>query len=123
MKEKIWGFCVILGIMFVCSALLLAVITTLVWKMDGNSRVLSIGIILTYILSNIIGGFLAGKLMGRQKFFWGVVAGGMYFLLLLLVGVLLMGTVLVGNVQVVSCGLICVVSGMLGGMLAPAQKE
>lgn len=123
MKRKMWGFCIILGIMFVCSMLLLGAITTLVWKMDGNSHVLSIGIILTYILSNIIGGFLTGKMMGHQKFFWGVVTGVAYFLILVAVGVLLMGTELAGNMQVVSCGLMCVVSGMLGGMLAPAQKS
>lgn len=94
----------------------------LVWKMDGGSNILSIGVILTYILSNILGGFLVGKMMGQQKFFWGVVIGAVYFLVLLVVGVLLMDTKFSGNMQIVSSAMMCVISGMLGGMLAPGQK-
>lgn len=84
---------------------------------------LSIGVILTYILSNILGGFLVGKVMGRQKFFWGVVIGGIYYAVLVVVGVFLMGTPISGNMQLVSGGMMCVISGMLGGMLAPGEKN
>lgn len=122
MKQKMGNFFVILGIMFVCSMILLGIITMLVWKMDGGNNILSVGVILTYILSNILGGFLVGKMMGQQKFFWGVVVGAVYFLVLLVVGVLLMDTKLSGNMQIVSSAMMCVISGMLGGMLAPGSK-
>ena len=92
----------ILGIMFICSMLLLGMITVIVWKMDGGSNILSIGVILTYILSNILGGFLVGRMMGRQKFFWGVIIGAVYFLILLVAGVVLMDTKISGNMQIVS---------------------
>ena len=122
MKQKLGNFFVILGIMFVCSMLLLGMITVIVWKIDGGSNILSIGVILTYILSNILGGFLVGKMMGQQKFFWGVVIGAVYFLVLLVAGVLLMDTRLSGNMQIISSAMMCVISGMLGGMLAPGQR-
>lgn len=123
MKHKVGNFLVILGIMFVCSMIMLGIISLLIWKMDGGSNVLCIGIILTYILSNILGGFLAGKMMGRQKFFWGVVIGAIYFLVLLLAGIGLVGTKLSGNMQLISGAMMCVISGMLGGMLAPGGKN
>lgn len=123
MKNKIGNFFIILGIMFLCSLFMLGVLTLIIWKMDGGSNVLSVGVILIYILSNALGGFLVGKMMGQQKFFWGVVIGAAYFLVLLLIGIGLMETKINGNMQLVSGALVCVISGMLGGMIAPGGKN
>lgn len=123
MKNKLCNFFVILGIMFVSSMIMLGILTLLVWKMDGGSNVLCIGIILTYILSNILGGFLVGKLMGKQKFFWGVVIGTIYFLVLLVAGVFIMKIKVSGNMQLISGAMMCIISGMLGGMIAPGEKS
>ena len=123
MKNKIGNFFIILGIMLLCSLLMLGVLTLIIWKMDGGSNVLSVGVILIYILSNALGGFLVGKMMGQQKFFWGVVIGAAYFLVLLLIGIGLMETKINGNMQLVSGALVCVISGMLGGMIAPGGKN
>ena len=123
MKNKIGHLFIILGIMFLCSLLMLGVLTLIIWKMDGGSNVLSVGVILIYILSNALGGFLVGKMMGQQKFFWGVVIGAAYFLVLLLIGIGLMETKINGNMQLVSGALVCVISGMLGGMIAPGGKN
>ena len=91
MKNKIGNFFIILGIMFLCSLFMLGILTLIIWKMDGGSNVLSVGVIVIYILSNVLGGFLVGKMMGQQKFFWGVVIGAAYFLILFLIGVGVMG--------------------------------
>lgn len=123
MKNKLVNFLIILGIMFICSFLLLGILTLIIWKMDGNSSVLCVGVIMIYILSNALGGFLIGKMIGQQKFFWGVVIGAAYFLILLLAGVGLMGTEVNGNMQLVSGAMVCIISGMLGGMVAPAEKK
>lgn len=122
MKNKIGNFLIILGIMFVCSLIMLAVLTLLIWKMDGGSNVLSVGVIAIYIVSNVLGGFLIGRMMGQQKFFWGVVIGAAYFLILFIVGVGLMETKINGNMQLISSAMVCIISGMLGGMAAPARK-
>ena len=70
-----------------------------------------------------LGGFLVGKMMGQQKFFWGVVIGAAYFLILFLIGVGVMGTKINGNMQIISGAMVCVISGMLGGMIAPGGKS
>ena len=123
MKNKIGNFFIILGIMFLCSLLMLGILTLIIWKMDGGSNVLSVGVIVIYILSNALGGFLVGKMMGQQKFFWGVVIGAAYFLVLFLIGVGLMQTKVNGNMQIISGAMVCVISVMLGGMVAPGGKN
>lgn len=123
MKNKIGNFFIILGIMFLCSLFMLGILTLIIWKMDGGSNVLSVGVIVIYILSNVLGGFLVGKMMGQQKFFWGVVIGAAYFLILFLIGVGVMGTKINGNMQIISGAMVCVISGMLGGMIAPGGKS
>lgn len=124
MNQKMFcKFLVVLGIMLICSAVLLAVLSMIIWKMDGNGGVLCAGVMLTYVLSSMLGGFLMGKMMGKQKFFWGVMAGLMYFLVLLVTGVCLLDIRINGNMQLVSGGLACVISGMLGGMFAPGKEK
>lgn len=122
MKNKIRNFFVILGIMFLCSMILLGILSVLIWKMDGAGNVLCAGVIIVYILTNVLGGFLVGKMMGQQKFFWGVLMGASYFLIIMLAGVCLAETKLTGNMQLISGAMICIISGMLGGMLAPGTK-
>lgn len=122
MKNKLRNFFIILGIMFLCSLIMLGILTVVIWKMDGGSSLLCVGVIMIYILSNSLGGFLVGKMMGQQKFFWGVIIGAAYFLILLLVGVGLMETKVNGNMQLISGAMVCIISGMLGGMVAPGEK-
>lgn len=62
-----------------------------------------------------------GQLKGKQKFLWGALIGFGYFLVLLLAGTLIYHQGLRMNFQTVSSGMICVVAGMIGGMLAPAD--
>ena len=123
MKNKVGSFFVILGIMFLCSMLLLAILSLLLWRMDGGSSLLSGGVIAVYILTNILGGFLTGKMMGQQKFFWGMLMGAVYFAILFFIGVCLMGTKISGNMQLISGAMVCVISAMIGGMLAPSRRE
>ena len=112
-----------MGIMFIVSFLLLLLLTAIIWKSDGSAGILNGGIVFIYAAVNLLGGLMTGKMMGKQKFFWGLVAGGIYFLVLAAVGVALGGTKLTGNPQLISGAFICMISGMLGGMLAPGQAK
>ena len=109
--------------MLLLSCLLLCILSALVWKMDGNLKLISGGIIAIYIITSFFGGVAIGKLFGRQKFFWGLLAGLLYFAILLLVGVFCAGTELQDNTRVFPGFMICSVSGMLGGMISPGETE
>lgn len=120
-KNKVRSYFIVLGGMFVVSFVLLLLLSFFVWKMDGAGNVLCAGILGVYIVTNVFGGFWVGRMMGQQKFFWGAATGGSYFLILLAAGVCLADAKLFGNTQLMTAALLCIISGMFGGMLAPAS--
>lgn len=122
MKSKnVIGFFVILMGMLVISAVILAVISAVMLNGHMNPGFISGGVIAAYVISSLIGGFCIGQIRGKQKFLWGALMGLGYFLVLLLVGNVIYHQGLTMNFQTISSGIICVVAGMIGGMLAPAD--
>lgn len=122
MKSKnVIGFFVILMGMLVISAVILAVISAVMLNGHMNPGFISGGVIAAYVISSLIGGFCIGQIRGKQKFLWGALMGLGYFLALLLVGNVIYHQGLTMNFQTISSGIICVVAGMIGGMLAPAD--
>ncbi|MBR1740770.1 MAG: TIGR04086 family membrane protein, partial [Lachnospiraceae bacterium] len=112
-----------LGVMLLLSCLLLGILSALVWKLDGNEKLVSGGIIAIYIITTFVGGFVMGNLFGKQKFFWGFLIGFLFFSVLLFAGTFLAGTELSGNGRVFPGFMICSVAGMFGGMLSPGKKK
>lgn len=104
------------------SALLLAVAAGILWKMNADAKAVSGTVVVVYVIVNFLGGFLIGGIQGKQKLFWGCALGLCYFAVLLLAGVWLLGTELSGNSWIFSGLMICAVTGMLGGMLAPVKS-
>lgn len=122
MKSKnVIGFFAILMGMLVVSAVILAIISAVMLNGHMNSGFVSGGVIAAYVISSLMGGFCIGQIKGKQKFLWGALMGFGYFLVLLLVGNVVYHQGLAMNFQTVSSGIICVVAGMIGGMLAPAD--
>lgn len=121
-KNVIGFFSVLMG-MLVISALILAVVSAFMLNGHMNSGFVSGGVIAAYVISSMVGGFCIGQIKGKQKFLWGALIGAGYFLVLLLVGNVVYHQGPAMNFQIVSSGIICVVSGMIGGMLAPADQE
>lgn len=122
MKSKnVIGFFVILMGMLVISAVILAVISAVMLNGHMNPGFIGGGVIAAYVISSLIGGFCIGQLRGKQKFLWGALMGFGYFLVLLLVGNVIYHQGLTMNFQTISSDIICVVAGMIGGMIAPAD--
>ena len=105
-------------ISYIVTGLLLLLLSLLMLKLDLSNGILSGGIILTYILSCFIGGFLLGKSAEQKRFLWGLLMGGLYFLIILFVSIL--GNTLAGIEagRVATVLMICLFSGMLGGMVS-----
>ncbi len=124
MKSKnVVGFLLILMGMIVVSAAILAFISVVMLKGHMNKDFVSGGVIAAYVLSSLMGGFCIGQMKGKQKFLWGAFMGFGYFLLLLLVGNIIYHQGITMNFQTVGSGMICVVAGMIGGMLASADHK
>ena len=68
---------------YIVTGIMLLVLTLLLYKLGLSEGNVNAGIILTYVISTFSGGFVAGKLMKVKKFLWGLLAGILYFVLLL----------------------------------------
>ena len=121
MKKSVYYYFAVIGIMYILSALILCIAAGLIWKTHGSESAVSVSVIIAYILSNFAGGYLAGKKAEKHKFIWGIAVSVIYFTIIILAGVWFMDCRLSVNPQVVGNALICVVSGMFGGMFAPAK--
>ena len=108
--------CLLLSYLLTTGLLLL--LALLLYRFSLTEKMVSICIIGIYILVTFLAGFLAGKREGNRKFLWGLLLGGLYFLILIVISLIVnqgMGEV-AGNfftVLILCCG-----SGMLGGMLS-----
>lgn len=103
---------------YVLTGGLLLLIAGLLYKFQLDEGKIQIGIILTYILSCFVGGFLAGKMMKSRQFLWGVLIGLLYFLVMTLVSLAVNRELSGTSSGFVTTFLLCMGGGMLGGMLS-----
>ena len=123
-KGNQWiAFLVILGAMFVLSAVILVVLAAVLLQNDMSDQFVSGSVIASYVISCLAGGFAMGQYTGKHKFLWGIGIGICYFGVLLLAGKFLYPNGTKTDVQLISSFLICMVAGMLGGMLAPRVRK
>ena len=106
----------------ILTSILLLVLSFLLLKFDLSESFVGIGITCVYVISLVIGGFLAGKLFSYRKFFWGFLLGILYFLLLAFVSFGVNKTFVNDATHFISVLLMCGLSGMLGGMLSPKKR-
>ena len=105
-------------IAFILSAVLLLIITLLMTKLHFSSGVLSVLVIVAYILSNFVGGFLIGKSAEKRRFLWGLLVGAMYFCILFILSFIITDAKDFSTMTAVRTMVICLFSGMLGGMVS-----
>ena len=103
---------------YVVTGLFLLFLAGLLYKFRMDEGKIQIGIILTYILSCFVGGFLAGKMMKSRQFLWGVLLGVLYFLIMTLVSLAVNRELQSSTAGFITSFLLCMGGGMLGGMLS-----
>lgn len=107
-----------LVVSYVTTGILLLILALVLFKMELNQSKVSIGIIAIYIVASFIGGWVAGKGAGKQKFLWGLVIGCAYFLMLTIISLLTNGNLQSEISQLLTTLMLCMGGGMLGGMLS-----
>lgn len=103
---------------YIVTALLLLLLTFLLFQFELDEGKVSVGIVIIYLLSCFLGGFLAGKKYGNRKFLWGLVTGGIYFAVLLVLSLAVKHGVQAQPLQIFTTLLVCAGSGMLGDMVS-----
>lgn len=103
---------------YILSGLLLAGLALALYKLrlkEGTVNLMVYGI---YLLTCLTGGFLAGRRIGQRRFFWGLLSGLLYFIVLFAVSwAMNMGSSVDMERSVTVMG-ICAMGGMLGGMIS-----
>lgn len=103
---------------YILSGILLVLIAFLLYKFHLSEEFVTGAIIVVYVISTFVGGFVMGKLAKTRKFFWGLIVGILYFALLLLITLGVYHSLEGSGANVVTTLLLCAGGGMLGGMLS-----
>lgn len=103
---------------YILTAILLLLLTFVLYKVGLSEGVVSIAIIAIYVIATFFAGFIMGKKMQNRKFLWGLLVGCAYFVVLLIVSMLVNQSAgeLGNSVATTFC--LCAGGGMLGGMLS-----
>ena len=103
---------------YIVTGLLLFVITFFLYKFEWDEQMVTAGIIVIYVVSTFVGGFILGKIKKSRKFLWGLIMGVLYFALLFLISFGVYRSFDGNGTNVITTLLLCAGGGMLGGMLA-----
>ena len=122
MEKVIKNIVIILLTQIILTTVILFVSSGIIWKYAYDEKAISAVVTGTYIVVNILGGTIAGKLFKKNKFLWGLAAGVIYFSVLLLFGIVIFKTGTPG-INVIGNALICAVSGMTGGMFGAGTHK
>ncbi len=103
---------------YIITGLLLLLLAFLMLKFDIGNKVISGGIIAIYVISTFIGGFLLGKSAEHKRFLWGLSLGALYFVVMLLISIITNSFIGMEISGIVNGLLMCLMGGMLGGMVS-----
>ena len=103
---------------YLLTGVCLLLLAFLVFRFDLGVAPVSAGIVAVYVISCLAGGFFAGKLMRKNKYFWGILVGLCYFLLLVFVSFVAEKRWDMSFRHLITTFCMCLGGGALGGMLA-----
>lgn len=106
----------ILLLMYIITGALLLALTALLSKLQLTESAVSIGIVAIYVISGFVGGLLAGKKMKSRKFLWGMIMGAAYFLILVIGSIVFHKGLDMEASRFATTLVLCIASGMVGGM-------
>jgi len=102
----------------IITVMILLLLSLFVYKADVGDQIIKASVVVTYIVSCFIGGLLSGKGMRERKFLWGLICGCIYVAIVLMISLMLGGQKEGGFANYTSMLLLCLGSGMLGGMVS-----
>lgn len=107
-----------LVVSYLLSAVLLFVLTFILYRLKLKESQLTPAIYLLYALSCFVGGLLCGKALRTRRFFWGMLTGILYFLALFLASTLLRHGTIPEPSRLLPVFICCAVGGTIGGILS-----
>lgn len=103
---------------YLLSGILLFLLSFVLYKLKLKEEQINTAVYGVYVAACLAGGFLAGKALQTRRFFWGLLSGILYFLILFGVSWAMnrgSGPDLTHASTVLAC---CAAGGMAGGMMS-----
>lgn len=103
---------------YVVTGISLLLLSVLLYKFEWNEHLVSAAIVAVYVLSTVVGGIVIGKLVRTRRFFWGLLLGNLYFILLLVITIILYRSLSENGLNMLTAWILCTGGGMTGGMIS-----
>lgn len=102
---------------YVITGAALLLVAFLLFQMEPEESMVLAGIQVIYVLGSCVSGFVTGKGIRKKRLLWGMAAGIVYYLFLLLASFCSGGITSTAGQLLLTLAL-CVGGGMLGGILS-----
>ena len=103
---------------YVVTGVLLLLLAMALYRLELNEKSVSAAVIVIYVLSTLVGGIVIGKLAKVRRFLWGLLLGGSYFTLLMLITLGVYHTFSGDGVHFLTTFVLCAGGGMAGAMIS-----
>lgn len=103
---------------YVVTGISLLLLSVLLYKFEWNEHLVSAAIVAVYVLSTVVGGIVIGKLVRTRRFFWGLLLGNLFFILLLVITIILYRSLSGNGLNMLTAWILCTGGGMTGGMIS-----
>ncbi len=117
MKTYMMAVLKALVLSYVISAAALIVLAGMLYQLDMGNTQIRVGVIITYIVSVVAGGFYVGRKVKKREFLWGLILGLLYYSIHIAAVIAAEGVLPDRIVPATALALLCMGGGMLGGML------
>ncbi|MBE5921449.1 MAG: TIGR04086 family membrane protein [Lachnospiraceae bacterium] len=116
---KVWKiFLKVLLAVYGFSAIMILALAGLAYKFQWRDTAIAVGVVVIYILANLLGGFIIGKVKEKQRFLWGALQGLIYFVVVSAISFILTRHFYDDGVGMLVSAAICTLAGMFGGMIS-----
>ena len=105
-------------ISYVLSGLLLGALAFALFKLRLKEGQVNLMVYVVYLTACLTGGALAGRSLRQRRFFWGLLSGLFYFVVLFVVSWAMNPWSALDTERAVTVMGICALGGMLGGMFS-----
>lgn len=114
------GIRLVQGLMlsYVMTGIFLLIFSFLLYKMSWGEKAAHIGIVITYIVATVAGGYYVGKKVETKRLLFGLIFGFLYFGIIAVVSFFLYPKQAIFSGNLMTILGMCIGGGMLGSILS-----
>lgn len=118
MRSKLFSIARTILLSLLLGFAMLCIMALLMWKLQLSAEQLQIGLMASYVLACLFGGFCLGHILPKARILWGIAFGIGYFLLLLLLSVTAAGHSVLFTADTLRILLLCIFGGACGAFFS-----